>query len=831
MNNLAITVGTGLKRPAGTYTRVPPPPVDGLAAMLSARPQLEEDWWSPHLWQDNVRKSTGWLASSGVAVDIDYEADGEPFAEHRDALVELANSGKLPGNLFHLTPHGARAIALFDYPCSEKLEVLKAAHGFASLIARAISGSGYKVDEACHKDLARLFFTPNSIAKGVKRRATVITMRGEPYSVGELDVAEIPPPAKPAPVRRIYSAAKTFDEAAAEWNYDHRRVYPRYAAECPVCHDKGSFGHLPDDETRWYCFSTDHPVVGVRGEKGYHGDALDLECFERGLKRVDVLRRDGYLEEPSYIATPTKAQSDHLQANKIKDVEEKTPAQAITRPDWETPIPFDEFDLPVFPTRALPDWLRNFVEAEAEATQTPVDLASMLALSVCAAGMAKKFVVEGLPGWHEPVNLYTVTALPPASRKTAVFSDLVAPISAFERDENERTKTQVLVAAQQKRMKEKRLTQLEDRAIKTNNKHDADLLAMEMRDLLEQIQEMKTPAPPRFIADDITPEKLAVLMSEQMGRIAILSDEGGPFEMMAGRYTDKPNFEVYLKGHPGTDIRVDRKNGTSIHIRKPAITVGLAVQPDVLTGLASTPELRRRGMLARILWCLPRSNIGTREQCPNAVPDSVRAAYSTRIRTLFELAPKRDASGEWIPAVLKFSPSAQEIFNAFRRNLEPKLSEFGELGYLQDWAGKLAGAILRIVGILSINNTFSNPSIYMGESSITAALDIGEFLIAHAKAAFSCMGADERSDTAKHVLGYITRAGWKEFSRRDLHQVARGDARFKNPDSLDDPLSILEKRYFIRAIENEKHGKGRAPSTRYRFHSQNPPNTQKPESK
>lgn len=43
-------------------------------------------------------------------------------------------------------------------------------------------------------------------------------------------------------------------------------------------------------------------------------------------------------------------------------------------PEWETPIPFDQFNLPPFPTEVFPGWLRAFVEAEATATQTPLIL-------------------------------------------------------------------------------------------------------------------------------------------------------------------------------------------------------------------------------------------------------------------------------------------------------------------------------------------------------------------------------------------------------------------------------------------------------------------------
>ena len=62
-------------------------------------------------------------------------------------------------------------------------------------------------------------------------------------------------------------------------------------------------------------------------------------------------------------------------------------ARGPTSDAWTAPIPFDAgHDLPAFPTHLLPAVLCEWVEAEAEATQTPPDLAGTLALSVCRRG-------------------------------------------------------------------------------------------------------------------------------------------------------------------------------------------------------------------------------------------------------------------------------------------------------------------------------------------------------------------------------------------------------------------------------------------------------------
>ena len=48
-----------------------------------------------------------------------------------------------------------------------------------------------------------------------------------------------------------------------------------------------------------------------------------------------------------------------------------------------------------------------------------------------------------------------------------------------------------------------------------------------------------------------------------------------------------PNFEVFLKGHAGDTIIVDRIGRSAERIDHPAITMGLTVQPEILRGLSS----------------------------------------------------------------------------------------------------------------------------------------------------------------------------------------------------------------------------------------------------
>jgi len=180
--------------------------------------------------------------------------------------------------------------------------------------------------------------------------------------------------------------------------------------------------------------------------------------------------------------------------------------------NWEVPTPLTTYTLPPFPTEALPAWLRTFVEAEATATQTPPDLAAMLTLSAVATAVAGKARIVVKDGYSEPLNLYTVTVLPSANRKSTVFIDVTAPLAAYEAEESARLRAEVAEAQARHRMKAAQLQNAEAVVAKAK---PGDAAARE-EDVFRLVRELEAlppvPSLPRLIADDATPEKVTSLL-------------------------------------------------------------------------------------------------------------------------------------------------------------------------------------------------------------------------------------------------------------------------------------------------------------------------------
>jgi replicative DNA helicase len=325
---------------------------------------------------------------------------------------------------------------------------------------------------------------------------------------------------------------------------------------------------------------------------------------------------------------------------------------------------------------------------------------------------------------------------------------------------------------------------------------------------------IEVPPIPRLLADDCTPEAAASLLAEQGGTLAIISAEGGIFDIIAGRYSPKaiPNLDLWLKGHSGDPLRVDRKGRPPEHIPRPALTLGLMIQPTVLGAIAANQQFRGRGFLARILYARPRSKVGHRKTPAPPVDPEVELSYGTTLR---ELA--RGMRG-WVgdPAVLILTDAAQQEMQRIEAAVEPTLAGDGELASLADWGAKYVGAVARIAGMLHLaeHGADKGPREPVSANTIIAAWRIGDYFKAAAINAFAEMGTDQGTADAVYLLERIRHLGQDEVSERDLFTAAsRG--RFKTTEDLRPALHrLVDHGYLVRLPKPNPTG-GRPASPRY----------------
>ena len=489
-------------------------------------------------------------------------------------------------------------------------------------------------------------------------------------------------------------------------------------------------------------------------------------------------------------------------AEQLNQMIAETPLSSATLSHWPDLIPFQKEESPSFPTEVLPDELRDWVEAESRATQTPADLPGLLSLAVCAACIARRVNVIARKGWVEPTNLFVAVLLEPGNRKSAVFSDALRPLREYERELIDEARPMIAFKESIRRQKERRLNKLEKAAAENNDVN----AAAQAEELSIDLAQEPIPVLPKFIIDDATSEKLGITLAEQDGRIASMSPEGGVFDLMSGLYAKggASAFSVYLMGHSGDDLVTDRVTRNSIFVKRPALTCAYAIQPAVIEGLASNKAFRGRGLLGRFLYAAPESWIGNREIAPPEVQPETSEAYRKLVRRLVSVDEYRE---------LVLDDLSRRTLQSWEGEIETMLGDGGQMELLRDWGGKLAGATVRLAGILHcVSGEESN---VIGEKSMIAAIAIARYLIPHAEKVLQKMAANAPGleEDAQYLLRWVRSNDQASFTRRDAHQACK--ARFPKVVDIDPALEELERRGFILEFPSPPPKRGRQPSPVY----------------
>lgn len=244
----------------------------------------------------------------------------------------------------------------------------------------------------------------------------------------------------------------------------------------------------------------------------------------------------------------------------IKAHARPAPGPATGEPEAEalpTLVPLDSPSLPRLDLAHLPGWAGNFARALAEATETPPELAAGMVIAACATAAARRLRVMVKPGYFEPCNIWVLVALPSDNRKSAVQEAAAEPLLTWEREKSEAMDAQIRQTTSERKTLEARAKELRNKAAKADSTDKSKLFAKDAADIEADLPEI--PISPALWTSDAIPEQLGVLLADQEECMAWLSSEGGLFDLLAGRYSNKiPNLDLMLKAHGGDAEKVNR---------------------------------------------------------------------------------------------------------------------------------------------------------------------------------------------------------------------------------------------------------------------------------
>lgn len=492
-----------------------------------------------------------------------------------------------------------------------------------------------------------------------------------------------------------------------------------------------------------------------------------------------------------------------------RDSASPDPQPTKSEGEWPDPMIPGARSTPEIPASLLPSWVGDMAEAVAASTQTPPAMAVMLALSVLATVMQRRWSVQPygeFTSYTEPLSLWTLTAMPSGARKTAVINALTDPLMIWEKRERDAMRREIAKVNEARAAAKNRI----DKLIRSTSSDDDDEARQRISLAIERERD-NTPDEiftPKLFTGDTTAETLQSLLVKQSERMAVLTDEGGIFLVMAGLYSGgNASLDVFLQAHAGSPVRVDRADREA-YLEHPALSFGLALQPGILADVASGRRFRDSGLLARFLYCMPVSNVGKRDVRRHvSIPKEVRLAYEAG---LFELLDKRPrVSGD--PKLLPFSDPARECWLCFGEEIEHQQGEGGKYESISDWTSKLPGAAARMAGLIELAEIGSGADT-ISEDAAARAVALARALIPHAQEAFGLLGTDAADGDALAMLKWIRAEGGALFKRSTCQKAMEG--RFRSVSRLTAAAARLVQRDVLK--EDKRGNPGAPPSVWYR---------------
>lgn len=228
------------------------------------------------------------------------------------------------------------------------------------------------------------------------------------------------------------------------------------------------------------------------------------------------------------------------------------------------------------------------------------------------------------------------------SGKSETFRHAALPFFAWERDLVERWQKDTLPGLQaDKEMLESEIKKLKLEVEKGKSSMAREEIREKMQKKKKALQEVDAGLnPPRLCCEDVTSEKLAVMLAHNGEQLASLSpDAGSIVNNLLGRYSklDRTDESIYLKAFSGDNCRVDRQGREPVLLQRPCLAALWLVQPDKVETLLAKTELTDGGLIPRLLVChsraQPRPIVDGAEGIPAATADAWAMLVAKLLKT------------------------------------------------------------------------------------------------------------------------------------------------------------------------------------------------------
>ena len=354
-----------------------------------------------------------------------------------------------------------------------------------------------------------------------------------------------------------------------------------------------------------------------------------------------------------------------------------------------------------FPRGVFPPMLERYLDSAAENVQVDramIGAAMLAACALCLQGRCKIGYPSG-SGHSEQLCLYLVIVGSPGERKSSAFAKAVLPVYRWQNARREVYKQELAEYETACQIKEKESEALErqlgEKKITPEKRRQLgeDLTALKLKQ-----EEKQPPISPEILATDTTAEALSNLMERTGETAGIFSDEADFLKILAGLYNrgTAGNLQLPLTAYDGAPFSRLRGKGT-MFLSRPLLSICLYAQPTLYEEIRSNSELQGRGLVGRLLFCVPQSMAGKRDvrKCVR-IDKAAETAYCDLLGGFLDTPQQPEST---IPVILWEHDAAEEMLD-YLQTVEDSMNDGNPMEQAKDYASKAGGVVLRIAGVL-----------------------------------------------------------------------------------------------------------------------------------
>ncbi|WDM86048.1 DUF3987 domain-containing protein [Pseudomonas asiatica] len=327
--------------------------------------------------------------------------------------------------------------------------------------------------------------------------------------------------------------------------------------------------------------------------------------------------------------------------------------------------------------------------------------------------------------------------------------------------------------------------------------------AEEIARLICEHQE-KEPKPPLnllFINDDVTVQALFQSMSGGLSSAGWMSSEAsGILKGGAFQHIDKVN-SVWS----GDGVRAGRVSSDSYWVSDARLALCLMVQPSVFESFCELKGdvARGTGLIARFLFCRPRSTQGSRIDDGGEQGWQACERFGDRAVALLKEYVDNCRVGRGVRKVIRLSERASMLWVDVRNQIEREISEDGVYGWAPDHASKLAENMLRLAAVFHV---FEGRDGDVSETTMRASVELGYWFSRQFDKVFSpdTMLENDASELHAWIRSYYDKNGEKRIDKTYIRRYAPN--RLRDSDRLEMLYEKLAGDGLIRLVLEGKKG-------------------------